>query len=246
MRFIAVAASSMTGRSCWQYTVSVTVVVRCRRCPHHSVAIQLFAQEARAWARIGDRRSTEVALDKGRLLLEVMPYPDNLDHHFVVDPTKYDFYMMDCYRHLAEDRMAETLASEVIRASTDFDGTEGHPRGRPKHASPSLSWRPGEATWKQRSVRASGLSALPASRCRPCSWSAAISPGSSTTDTRTNPRPRPTSTRSTLSAPDRHRLHQPLTQAPPDCGVGESRVLRYRPESPKPCLQASVSPHLIL
>ena len=91
--------------------------------PHHSVAIQLFAQEAKAWARLGDRRSTEVALDKGRRLLEVMPYPDNLDHHFVVDPTKYDFYMMDCYRHLAEDRMAETLASEVIRASTDFDGT---------------------------------------------------------------------------------------------------------------------------
>ena len=45
----------------------------------------------------------------------------------VVDPTKYDFYMMDCYRHLTEDRMAETLASEVIRACTDFDGTERAP-----------------------------------------------------------------------------------------------------------------------
>ena len=95
--------------------------------PHHSVAIQLAAQEAKAWARIGDRRATEVALDKGRRLLEVMPYPDNLDHHFVVDPTKYDFYMMDCYRHLTEDRLAETLANEVIRASTDFDGTERAP-----------------------------------------------------------------------------------------------------------------------
>src|SRR5579862_2631347 len=50
--------------------------------PHHSVAIQLAAQEAKAWARIGDRRQTEVALDKGRRLLEAMPYPDNLDHHF--------------------------------------------------------------------------------------------------------------------------------------------------------------------
>ena len=56
-----------------------------------------------------------------------MPYPDNLDHHFVVDPTKFDFYMMDCYRHLAEDRLAETLATEVIQASTDFDGTERAP-----------------------------------------------------------------------------------------------------------------------
>ncbi len=95
--------------------------------PHHSVAIQLAAQEAKAWARIGDRRSTEVALDKGRRLLEAMPYPDNLDHHFVVDPTKFDFYMMDCYRHLAEDRLAEALATEVIQASTDFDGTERAP-----------------------------------------------------------------------------------------------------------------------
>ena len=74
------------------------------------MAIQLATQEAKAWARIGDRRSTEVVLDKGRRLLEAMPYPDNLDHHFVVDPTKFDFYMMDCYRHLAEDRLAETLS----------------------------------------------------------------------------------------------------------------------------------------
>ena len=95
--------------------------------PHHSVAIQLSAQEAKAWARIGDRRMTEVALDKGRRLLEAMPYPENLDHHFVVDPTKFDFYAMDCYRHVAEDRLAETLANEVIQASTDFDGTERAP-----------------------------------------------------------------------------------------------------------------------
>ena len=95
--------------------------------PHYSVAIQLLAQEAKAWARIGDRRMTKVALDKGRRLLEAMPYPENLDHHFVVDPTKFDFYTMDCYRHLAEDRLAETLANEVIHASTDFDGTERAP-----------------------------------------------------------------------------------------------------------------------
>ena len=56
-----------------------------------------------------------------------MPHPDNLDHHFVVDPTKFDFYTMDCYRHLTEDRLAETLANEVIQASTDFDGTERAP-----------------------------------------------------------------------------------------------------------------------
>lgn len=57
--------------------------------PHHSVAVQLFAQEAKAWARLGDRRQTEVALDKGRRLLESLPYPENLDHHFVVDPSAW-------------------------------------------------------------------------------------------------------------------------------------------------------------
>jgi hypothetical protein len=43
--------------------------------PHSSVAVQLAAQEAKAWARIGDRRQTEVALDRGRRLLDSMPYP---------------------------------------------------------------------------------------------------------------------------------------------------------------------------
>jgi hypothetical protein len=95
--------------------------------PHHAVAVQLAAQEAKAWSRIGDRRQTEVALDRGRRLLDAMAYPENLAHHFVVDPTKFDFYAMDCYRQLAEDKMAGHLADEVIQASTDFDGTERAP-----------------------------------------------------------------------------------------------------------------------
>jgi hypothetical protein len=95
--------------------------------PSHGVAVQLAAQEAKGWARLGDRRQTEVALDRGRKLLEGMPYPENLDHHFVVDPAKFDFYAMDCYRLLGEDRSAENLAHEVIRAGTDFDGSERSP-----------------------------------------------------------------------------------------------------------------------
>lgn len=93
----------------------------------HGVAVQLAAQEAKAWARLGDRRQVEVALDRGRRLLEGMPYPDNLDHHFVVDPAKFDFYAMDCYRLVREDRMARSLAEEVLRAGTDFDGSERLP-----------------------------------------------------------------------------------------------------------------------
>lgn len=95
--------------------------------PGHGVAVQLLGQEAKAWARLGDRRQTEVALDHGRRLLEAIPYPENLDHHFVVDPAKFDFYAMDCYRILGEDRQAKMLAEEVIRAGTDYDGTERSP-----------------------------------------------------------------------------------------------------------------------
>jgi tetratricopeptide (TPR) repeat protein len=91
----------------------------------HGVTVQLAAQAAKAWARVGDRRQLEVALDQG--LLESLPYPDNLDNHFVVDPTKFDFYAMDCYRILGEDKLAETYAKEIIRAGTGFDGNERSP-----------------------------------------------------------------------------------------------------------------------
>jgi tetratricopeptide (TPR) repeat protein len=95
--------------------------------PNHGVAVQLAAQRAKAWARIGDRRQVEVSLDQGRTLLEKLPYPDNLDNHFVVDPAKFDFYAMDCYRLVGENGLAEVCAREVIRSSTDFDGTERKP-----------------------------------------------------------------------------------------------------------------------
>lgn len=95
--------------------------------PHHGVAVQLAGQKAKAWARLGDRRQAEVALEDGRHLLETLPYPDNLAHHFVVDPAKFDFYSMDCHLLLGEDRIARTLAQEVIRAGTAPDGRERVP-----------------------------------------------------------------------------------------------------------------------
>lgn len=92
-----------------------------------SVSVQLAAQQAKAWARMGDRRQVELALDRGRALLEHMPYPANRDHHFVVDPSKYDFYVMDCYRRLSEDRLAANYADETLRVGTNFDGTDRSP-----------------------------------------------------------------------------------------------------------------------
>lgn len=89
---------------------------------NRSVSVQLHAQEAKAWARIGDRARVEVALDRGRRLLEELPAPSDVNHHFEVDPQKYDFYAMDTARLVGQDRMADGLADEVITSATDWTG----------------------------------------------------------------------------------------------------------------------------
>jgi hypothetical protein len=91
--------------------------------PNEAVSVQLAGQEAKAWARMGDRRQVELALERGRVLMESLPYPDNLDNHFTVDPDKFDFYAMDCHRRVGEDAMATMHAHEVIRKSTAADGS---------------------------------------------------------------------------------------------------------------------------
>jgi hypothetical protein len=95
--------------------------------PHSGVAVQLYAQKAKAWARIGDRRQVEVSLDRGRQLLDGLPHPEDLDHHFKVDPGKFDFYAMDCYRRAGENALADVYAAEVIQTSTGDDGSEHAP-----------------------------------------------------------------------------------------------------------------------
>lgn len=92
-----------------------------------SVAVQLAAQEAKAWARIGDQRNVAQALERGRQLLEQLPYPERPENHFVVDPDKFDFYAMDCYRIVGENKLASMHAEEVIRKNTADDGTETAP-----------------------------------------------------------------------------------------------------------------------
>ncbi|MEB3368072.1 helix-turn-helix domain-containing protein [Saccharopolyspora mangrovi] len=94
---------------------------------NHSVSVQLVAQKAKALARMGRNDEMLKTLEHGRVLLDQMPYPDNVENHFMVDPSKYDFYAMDCYRQVGENRLARELSEEVIRASTDFQGHERWP-----------------------------------------------------------------------------------------------------------------------
>jgi len=95
--------------------------------PAHSVAVQLLAHRAKAWARMGDRGQVDKALHRGREVLEGLPYPDNPDNHFVVDPSKWDFYTMDCYRHVGANDLAQMYAEEVLRGAVAPDGTDLRP-----------------------------------------------------------------------------------------------------------------------
>lgn len=70
-----------------------------------------------------NRRNVSQALEKGRVLLDSLPYPERPDNHFVVDPDKFDYYAMDCYRLIGDDQLAEMHAREIIRKSTASDGT---------------------------------------------------------------------------------------------------------------------------
>jgi hypothetical protein len=88
----------------------------------HSVAVQLHAQQTKAYARLGRRADAEAALARGRDLLGALTYPSNPRNHFTVDPAKYDFYAMDCYRALGQDDLAWTSAETVLRAGVAPDG----------------------------------------------------------------------------------------------------------------------------
>jgi hypothetical protein len=76
---------------------------------------------------MANHRNVNRALEKGRVLLDSLPYPERPDNHFVVEPDKFDFYAMDCYRLIGDDNLAEMLAREIIKKSTAFDGTNVSP-----------------------------------------------------------------------------------------------------------------------
>lgn len=90
--------------------------------PSHSVAVQLYGQQAKAYARMGMPEQVHEALEKGRALLDRLPYPEKPENHFVIDPDKWDFYAMDTYRIVGEDQLARRNADEVIRRSVNPEG----------------------------------------------------------------------------------------------------------------------------
>ncbi|MET8152648.1 helix-turn-helix domain-containing protein [Actinoplanes sp. NPDC049668] len=90
--------------------------------PHGSAAVQLAGQRAKAHARLRDTQAVRDALDWGRARLADMPHPSRPDHHFVVDPAKWDFYAMDAYRLARDDERAAHHARTVLELGASPDG----------------------------------------------------------------------------------------------------------------------------
>jgi tetratricopeptide (TPR) repeat protein len=80
----------------------------------NSAIVQLIMQEARGWAKLGNREAAELAIERGHNLLQKLPaihYP----RHFVFDSTKFPFYVASCYQWLGEYDKAEEYALQVLR-----------------------------------------------------------------------------------------------------------------------------------
>lgn len=108
-------------------TVPGYVEAGIRAAPHASVAIQLAGQAAKAHARMGNPSEVQGALDHAARLLHDHEHPSRPENHFVIDPTKWGCYAMDCYRIAGDDARAGENAREILRLSARPDGTDRSP-----------------------------------------------------------------------------------------------------------------------
>jgi hypothetical protein len=76
---------------------------------------------------MGNRSDVSRALDHGARLLSDHEHPSRPGNHFVIDPTKWNLYVMDCYRIVGDDARASDSAQEILRLSTRPDGTDRSP-----------------------------------------------------------------------------------------------------------------------
>jgi transcriptional regulator with XRE-family HTH domain len=93
-----------------------------------SASVQLAVQEARAWARCGEKAEVRDAMRRASTALRRLPRPAHPEHHFVFDPAKLVFYMATCYVRVGDADRAEDYAREVIAQSAGPSGVARWPR----------------------------------------------------------------------------------------------------------------------
>ncbi|WP_214107241.1 hypothetical protein [Acrocarpospora catenulata] len=94
-----------------------------------SAYIQATAQEARAWARLGDGPETRRALSHVEHLAANLPMPDRAEHHYRYDPAKSDAYTATTLTWLGD-----TAAEHHARAVLDRLEHPHHGPARPRRA----------------------------------------------------------------------------------------------------------------
>jgi transcriptional regulator with XRE-family HTH domain len=91
------------------------------------VAARLALHEAKAAARLRDRRLAEQALDRARAIVDRLPWPFDELHHFAMDETKMTAHAATAYLWLGDDAAAEDCAWQVLVHQLKPDGTTRHP-----------------------------------------------------------------------------------------------------------------------
>ncbi|RSM93772.1 XRE family transcriptional regulator [Nonomuraea sp. WAC 01424] len=95
------------------------VGLRHARASH--AAAQLHLQAARGHARMGDAPATVVQLAEAQAIIDHLPRPSAPEHHFMIDPTKVQFYGTFIHTWLRQpphNALAEEHAAEVVRQCT--------------------------------------------------------------------------------------------------------------------------------
>jgi hypothetical protein len=81
--------------------------------PTGSVGVQLLLQKAKGYARLADVRETNRAMAQAFSVLAKLPLPQQPDHHFVFDRSKWTHYAATIYTWLGDDQKAKEPALEV-------------------------------------------------------------------------------------------------------------------------------------
>ncbi|HEV8648552.1 MAG TPA: hypothetical protein VG276_03925 [Actinomycetes bacterium] len=84
-----------------------------------SALVALTLQQARAWARRGDKWETERAIRRATKEMDKTPAPAHPEHHFVFDAPKLSFYAATSFVLLGEPDPAEEHANRVIEECSD-------------------------------------------------------------------------------------------------------------------------------
>jgi tetratricopeptide (TPR) repeat protein len=82
--------------------------------PNTSAGVQLAVQEAKGWAKLGERAEAEQAMREGATALARLPVPTHPEHHFVFDASKLSFYAATIYTWLGEGERAVEHGNEVV------------------------------------------------------------------------------------------------------------------------------------